>query len=104
MPAVLEPRQWCVCNVRWEKKVTGSKGDTYTVSFGEHVPGPYAANWECSCPGFKYYGDCKHIRQTKTEKCCWGEGAAWGSPERDIPEDGKCPECGSDIVTVIVAV
>jgi hypothetical protein len=33
-------------------QVVGSKGDVYTVDLETH---------RCTCPRFKYYGDCKHI-------------------------------------------
>ena len=33
-------------------QVVGSKGDVYTVDLESH---------RCTCPRFKYYGDCKHI-------------------------------------------
>lgn len=36
-------------------KVQGSKGETYSVNTEEHT---------CSCPGFTYRGDCKHVRET----------------------------------------
>ena len=32
------------------KKVIGSKGDVY-----------YVNNGQCTCPGFKYRGECKHV-------------------------------------------
>lgn len=38
--------------------VPGSKGNVYTVSETEN-------GWSCSCSGFKFRGDCKHIKNIK---------------------------------------
>ena len=35
-------------------KVQGSKGDTYTVAENN-------GNWTCTCSGFKFRGNCRHI-------------------------------------------
>jgi predicted nucleic acid-binding Zn finger protein len=35
-------------------KVQGSKGQTYSVNTEEHT---------CTCPGFTFRGDCKHIKE-----------------------------------------
>ena len=36
--------------VKYDKKVIGSKGDVY-----------YIIDGKCSCTGFKYRGSCKHV-------------------------------------------
>ena len=36
--------------------VTGSKGDQYTVN---EVRG----SWSCTCSGFRFRGECRHIRE-----------------------------------------
>jgi hypothetical protein len=44
--------------------VTGSKGDKYTVTFsGSEGPA------HCTCPGFKFRQNCKHIEQVYKDAC-----------------------------------
>jgi len=38
-------------------EVKGSKGNVYTVTLGD-IP-------KCSCPGFTFRGNCKHIAEAK---------------------------------------
>ena len=40
----------------WEVK--GSKGDVYKVS-------ELNGNWSCTCSGFKFRGDCKHVKSVQ---------------------------------------
>lgn len=43
-------------NKKW--KVKGSKGDIYTVSITNN-------HWNCTCSGFGFRRNCKHVEQTK---------------------------------------
>lgn len=46
--------------VKGKFKVTGSRGDVYTVTEEQGM-------WTCTCPASKYQaGDCKHIKGLKT--------------------------------------
>ena len=39
--------------------VKGSKGDEYKVS-------ELNGNWSCTCSGFKFRGDCKHVKELRS--------------------------------------
>lgn len=91
------PARWCAGNEVFEKTVEGSVG-TYEVTFNRFNPGEYSCNWACTCPGFKFRGTCKHVKEAESEKCDYGWGASCGSPEPDeVWGEGPeytCPECG----------
>lgn len=84
---------WCSQNEHFEMTVPGSKDDEYVVVWDNRM------GWSCTCPGFKFRKDCKHIALAEKERCTFGEGAAWGSPEPDDAfvktKDGRvlCPKC-----------
>lgn len=39
--------------------VKGSKGDEYKVA-------ELNGNWTCSCSGFRFRGDCKHVKELRS--------------------------------------
>jgi len=102
----IEHYRWCQANECWSKIITGSKDQVYRVSFD---PRMYfeTDGWHCTCKGFRFRHDCKHVKQAKTEKCSYSEGSAWACPE---PEDSYigplhlCPKCGGATSIVKVAV
>ena len=102
---IIETFLWCEQNDRYEAKVTGSRGETYSVTYGPQNPGPFTHNWDCTCPAqrFSRLKPCKHIEALLDKKCDHGWEASCGSPSDDWV-DGKCPECGSPAVPVRVAV
>jgi hypothetical protein len=96
-----ETRRVCAQNVSYDETVTGSKGDTYHVSFGTENPGDYAANWHCTCAGFSYRAKCRHVEEAKGRKC----DAGWQAYAGDPGLDGEtCPKCGGPTVVIQVAV
>ena len=44
-------------------QVAGSKGSEYTVN--EHL-----GSWTCTCTGFKFHGECRHIKGVQTPTGC----------------------------------
>lgn len=42
-------------------EVKGSKGEKYRLSEEDGV-------WQCSCPGFKFRGTCKHLSMIKEQQ------------------------------------
>ena len=87
----------------FHKSVQGSTGK-YEVVYGPTPEGDYTHGWTCSCPSFRFRGgECKHIKATKSERCAWNQESLCGSGA-PRPADGKCPECGSELEVIRVAV
>ena len=96
--------RWCSQNEHFEIEVAGSKGNTYTVSYGKTPQGQYQYGWSCTCPAAKFqarYGDCKHVKKALKKRCTHGQDAVCGSP---TPMGDTCPKCGSATSVISVAV
>ena len=72
--------------------VKGSGDKEYRVSFSMQQ-GPH-----CTCEGFKYRKDCKHIHQVSF--CDWNQ--QWS--DETLETDGVCPRCGGPTIGCRVAV
>jgi len=97
----------CSTNTEWSTTTVGSKGSTYSVSYGRTWNGPYQYDWSCTCRGFKFRGSCKHITQVRDsgDRCAWNEtldvGAEAGT---DAGGNPCCPECSGPVQAFNVAV
>ena len=101
----------CASNCYWQKNVTGSKGNVYTVTYGPVHGGPYSHGWECTCQGFKFgkkrdkdgLKTCSHIESVKPFKCSWNWEACMGNHAKTGKND-TCPECGGPTEVIKVGV
>jgi len=89
----------CTTCFYWEKQVTGSTGNIYQVHWGR-LPEERGSGygWTCTCKGFKYRGECRHIKEIEynEERCAWNES---GNPNLRRKKNNKgqftCPKCGA---------
>jgi hypothetical protein len=99
---IVQTARWCAQNEAFTMTVHGSSGDaSYLVTYGTHIPGPYGANWNCTCPSFRFRKNCKHVRLAETRRCSYGWEAAAGAPS-NMGE--SCPECGGPTKVMTYAV
>ena len=92
-----EAYRWCLSNEFHEVEIESSKpGKFYTVRFSH-------GQWSCNCPDHVYRNShCKHIQAADDSRCCYGWGAAAGSPAHF--DDKTCPACGGPTSVVEVMV
>lgn len=52
-----------------------------------------ATGGDCTCPGWKYHGRCKHMAHVRASICSWELGSAQHQTLRQNI-DMVCPSCG----------
>lgn len=101
----------CCAQYHADFKVTGSRGDEYTVSFTGMEGAAY-----CTCKAWEFAPwdnkNCKHIEKVWKEACLWNPQWRDGGENIITPtsyrQDGlqgeSCPSCGGPVVAVRIAV
>ena len=100
MAADLVPMVMCASNEHCEVQVPSSDGKkTYTLTFGRVHGKRYSHGWTCNCKSFQFRGQCKHEEEAEKQRCSWHQQWDGGKAK-----NGKCPECGGEVVAVMVAI
>lgn len=56
-----KPKEVQITNQDWQWSIPNSKNDGYyTVEFDKR-------GWSCTCPGYGFRRDCRHIKEAKTK-------------------------------------
>jgi uncharacterized Zn finger protein len=58
---------------------------------------------DCTCPGWKYHGKCKHVDAVRAEMCTWH--SEYSSEQQTLQQNVncRCPKCGGETELVRVA-
>ena len=96
----------CATNVRWSKKVTGSKGETYAVSWGPTPTGECQYGWNCTCRSFKFRKTCRHVEDIEKckERCGWNGILEPTAQPEYVNGEARCPECHGPVEAFRVGV
>lgn len=100
----IESGVYCATNEAWECKVTGSKGDVYTVKWEkifDHRITDAEYGFTCECKAFEFHPskECKHIKEVKDLRCGWNAEMA-----PTFNDHTTCPHCGGPVRPFRVAV
>lgn len=80
-------------------KVTGSKGDTYDVSLDGPERQPH-----CSCTGFKFKKQCKHVDKVIADICGWNPQWCDEVQTEEERENRICPKCKGPTEFIRIAI
>lgn len=102
----IETGWWCRTNERWEATVQGNGGRVYKVYWErDHRPGPHPQfRYRCTCKGFIFRGDCRHVDIAAKQHCRWNEEMEPGVQPERIEGVVRCPHCHGDVVPFRVGV
>jgi hypothetical protein len=60
--------------------------------FGKYRQSWSGSEWKCECKGYRYRGECKHVKEVMALDCGYDEIECCG--EYAIIDEHTCPKCG----------
>ena len=84
----------------YSENVPASKG---TEVYDVHVTRSGTGD-NCTCPGFTFRRNCKHVKAAHEKLCNWQENL---SDEQQTPQqemEGICPKCGAETKVIRMGV
>ena len=82
--------------------IAGSRDNSYKVEYDHNSMDRRGEGWSCTCKGFKFNGNCKHIKAAKEKHCGWLQFTDNGDAvsiheDEDHPNGKACPKCGGEV-------
>ena len=94
----------CVTAEEFAIEVPSSAGGFHRVTFSRANRGPSMVNWNCTCKGFWFRKDCRHVREAKKSHCGWMSFIDGDQVLRDEDGHAFCPRCGGPVKSMRWAV
>jgi len=99
-------RAWtCGSNVlslwTFPRRVDGEPQEPHVVRYGpipSDNPHGFVRGYTCTCRGFRYRADCRHIKEARGRRCGWNAACEPGV----LPIRRACPECGGPVKMIEV--